>query len=185
MENLKKEKNWKLLNSEPAIDLNIVKIRHDYYRNPRNEKTVKVIAIEGNNAANVIAKTKAGKIILVRQFRFGIADYTLEIPGGMIDEGEDVLTAAQREVQEETGYIGENWQYLGNILANPVWMDSTIHHYYMDNAVVKHELALDEAEDVEIILLTPEEVYQKIENGEIKHPHTISAFYFARKILGF
>lgn len=185
MNKRKKEKNWELLKSDPATDLNIIKIRHDYYKNPRNEKTVKVIAIEGNNAANVIAKTKEGKIILVRQFRFGIADYTLEIPGGMIDEGEETLIAAQREVKEETGYVGENWQYLGNILANPVWMNSTIHHYYMDNAELKHELALDEAEDVEIILLTPKEVFQKIDNGEIKHPHTIAAFYFARKILGF
>ena len=180
---MKKEKNWQLIKSEPAIDLNIVKIRHDYYKNPRNEKEVKVIAIEGNNAANVIAKTKTGKIIMVRQFRFGIGDYTLEIPGGMIDDGEDVLSAAQREVKEETGYVGENWQYLGNILANPVWMDSTIHHYYMENAELKYELELDDAEDVEIILLSTEEVYQKIENGEIKHPHTISAFFFARKLL--
>ena len=180
---MKKDKNWKLIKSEPAIDLNIVKIRHDFYKNPRNQQVVKTIAIEGNNAANVIAKTSAGKIILVRQFRFGIGDYTLEIPGGMIDEGEDVLKAAQREVREETGYVGENWQYLGNVLANPVWMDSTIHHYYMDNAILKYELELDEAEDVEIILLSPEEVYQKIENGTIKHPHTISAFFFARKVL--
>ena len=177
---MKKEKNWRLLKSKPAIDLDIVKIRHDYYKNPRNDKTVKVVAIEGNNAANVIAKTKEGKIIMVRQFRFGIGDYTLEIPGGMIDEGEDVLTAAQREVREETGYVGENWQYLGNILANPVWMDTTIHHYYMDNAELKYDLALDEAEDVEILLLTPAEIYQKINNGAIKHPHTISAFYFWR-----
>lgn len=182
---MKKEKKWQLLKSEPAIDLNIVKIRHDYYKNPRNEKTVKVIAIEGNNAANVIAKTKEGKIIMVRQFRFGIGDYTLEVPGGMIDEGEAILKAAQREVKEETGYIGKNWKYLGNVLANPVWMDSTIHHYYMDHAELKYELVLDEAEDVEIILLSPAEIYQKIDDGDIKHPHTISAFYFARKIFGF
>ncbi len=182
---MKKEKNWQLLKSEPAIDLNIVKIRHDYYKNPRNEKTVKVIVIEGHNAANVIAKTKEGKIIMVRQFRFGIGDYTLEIPGGMIDEGEDLLKAAQREVREETGYEGENWQYLGNVLANPVWMDTTIHHYFMDHAEVKYELALDEGEDIEIILLSPAEIYKKIDDGDIKHPHTISAFYFARNIFGF
>ena len=150
---MEKEQNWELIKSAPAIDLNIVKIRHDFYKNPRNQKIVKTIAIEGNNAANVIAKTKEGKIIMVRQFRFGIGDYTLEIPGGMIDEGEEVLKAAQREVREETGYVGENWSYLGNILANPVWMDSTIHHFYMDNAELKYELKLDDAEDVALSLI--------------------------------
>lgn len=182
---MKKEKNWQLLKSERAIDLDIVKIRHDYYKNPRNEQEVKVIAIEGHDAANVIAQTKAGKIIMVRQFRFGIGDFTLEIPGGIIDAGEEVLIAAQREVREETGYVGENWQYLGNIYSNPVWMNHKIHHFYMDNAELKYELELDEAEDVTIVLLSPEEIYQKIDAGEIKHPHTISAFYLARKMFAF
>ncbi|MEM6319650.1 MAG: NUDIX hydrolase [Bacteroidota bacterium] len=177
---MKKEKNWKLMKSEPAIDLGIVNIRHDFYKNPRNERVVKTIAIEGNDAVNVIAQTTDGKIILVRQFRFGIGDYTLEIPGGMIDKGENVLVAAQREMREETGYVGEKWEYLGNVLSNPVWMDSTIHHYIMRNAQLKHDLELDEAEDVEIVLVWPEEIDTLIKEGKIKHPHTISAFYFAR-----
>lgn len=182
---MKKEKNWQLIKSEPAIDLNIIKIRHDYYKNPRNHKIVKTIAIEGNDAVNVIARTVEGKIILVRQFRFGIGDYTLEIPGGMIDKGETISEAAKREMREETGYEGKNWQYLGNILSNPVWMNSQVHHYFMDNATLKYDLVLDDAEDVEVILLSPQVVYQKIANGRIRHPHTISAFHLARKRLGF
>lgn len=180
---MKKMKNWELIKSEPAIDLNIVKIRHDFYKNPRNEKIFKTIAIEGHNAVNVVAKTKEGKIILVRQFRFGIGDYTLEVPGGMIDKGEEELTAAQREMREETGYVGDNWQLLGHILANPVWMDTHIHHFFMENAELKFDLELDDAEDVEVVLLSPGEVYQKIADGTIQHPHTISAFFFAQRHL--
>lgn len=180
---MKSEENWQLIKSEPAIDLNIVKVRHDFYKNPRNQKVVKTIAIENKDAVNVIAKTKSNHLILVKQFRFGVGDYTLEIPGGMVDEGEAIETAARREMREETGYTGENWQYLGNVLSNPVWMDSYVHHYYMENAELKYDLNLDDAEDVEIVYLTPKAVYKKIDAGEIKHPHTISAFYFARKIL--
>ena len=180
---MKEEKKWILNKTEPVVDLNIVKIRHDYYRNPRNQKVVKTIAIEGHDAVNVVVRTKENKILMVRQFRFGIGDYTLEIPGGMIDPGEDVLTAAQREVREETGYEGQNWHYLGNILSNPVWMTSTIHHYFTDQAVPKYALKLDEAEDVEIIQMTPETVYEELQKGTIKHPHTISALFFARPLL--
>jgi 8-oxo-dGTP pyrophosphatase MutT (NUDIX family) len=178
------KKNWQLIKSEAALDMEILKLRFDFYKNPRNNKVVRTIALSGQDAVNVIAKTVDNKIILVRQFRFGIGDYTLEIPGGMIDEGEnEPLIAAKREMKEETGYVGENWKAIGNIQSNPVFMDSLVHHFYMENAALKYELELDEAEDVEIVLMEVEEVYQKIEAGLIKHPHTISAFHFARKFL--
>jgi len=180
---MKKEETWQLVKTEAGADLKILKVRFDYYKNPRNEKTVKTIALSGADSVNIIAKNTDGKIILVNQFRFGIGDYTLEIPGGMIDEGETPLFAAKREMREETGYTGTNWRYLGYVQSNPVFMDSLVHHYFMEEARLEYEMELDDAEDVELLLLPPEEVYERIENGIIRHPHTISAFYFARKWL--
>lgn len=174
---------WKLIKSEETLDLNIFKIRFDYYKNPRNNKEVKTIALSGADSANVIAKTPEGKIILAKQFRFGIGDYTLEIPGGMIEKGESIQKGAAREMREETGFEGVNWHYLGNVQSNPVFMDSLVHHFYMEEAILMHDKILDDAEDVELVFLSPKEVYYLIDSGSIRHPHTISAFFLARKLL--
>jgi len=174
-----KEKKWKLVEATPAIDLKILTVEYHYYKNPRNGKTIKTIAIKGNDSVNVIALTKDKKVIMVRQFRFGIGDYTLELPGGMVDEGESVDIAAKREFREETGYIGENWKSLGKIQSNPVFMDCLVYHYQVEQAQVKYELELDEAEDVEVVEVALEDIPSLIRDGTIQHPHTISAFYFA------
>ncbi len=180
---MKKEKDWKLIKKEPAIDLNILNIEHHHYRNPRNDKVVKTVAINGNDAVNVIALTKDKKVLLVRQFRFGIGDYTIELPGGMVDEGESNMDAVQRELREETGFAGTNWQKIGSIYSNPVFMNSKITHFMVESASAQYPLELDDAEDVEILTLSIKDVYDWIDEEKIQHPHTISAFCFARNLL--
>lgn len=180
---MKNKKDWQLLKQEPAIDLGILNVKHHYYKNPRNEKVIKTVAIEAQNAVNVIALTKDNKVIMVKQFRFGIGDYTLEIPGGMIDAGEATVAAAKRELKEETGYIGNNWKSIGKILSNPVFMNSYVYHYITYDATKEFELDLDEAEQVELVELSIPTVFQYIQEGIILHPHTITAFYFAAKEL--
>ena len=180
---MKKEKDWKLVQKEPAIDLNILKVEYHHYQNPRNNKVIKTVAINGSDAVNVIALTKDKKVLLVRQFRFGIGNYTIELPGGMVDKGESNMVAAQRELREETGFVGVNWQKLGTIYSNPVFMNSKITHFMVESAYSQYPLDLDDAEDVEILTLSIQEVYDWIDKEKIQHPHTISAFYFARNLL--
>ena len=175
---MSKEKKWQLIEATPAIDLTILQIQYHYYKNPRNGKTIKTVVINGNDSVNVVALTKDKKVIMVRQFRFGIGDYTLELPGGMLDEGETVVTAAKRELREETGYAGKNWQVLGKIQSNPVFMDCLVYHYLVEEVVVQHELELDDAEDVEVEEVALADIPTLIKEGLIQHPHAISAFYF-------
>jgi len=168
--------SYELLKSEPGPDLGIFKIRIDHQKNNRNQHILKAAVLESTDSANVVAITPNQEIILVRQFRFGIGQETLEIPGGMVEEGEDIQTGCARELLEETGYASNQWQYLGAIQSNPVFMDSLLHQYIATDVVlVEEELQLDPAEQIEVVCLPQAEVRALILNRTIQHPHTLTA----------
>jgi 8-oxo-dGTP pyrophosphatase MutT (NUDIX family) len=78
---------------------------------------------------NVIALTPENSVVLVEQYRHGIDETTLEIPGGMVDEGEEPLEAAKRELLEETGYESDAWESLGKASSNPAILSNFTHIY--------------------------------------------------------
>jgi len=167
---------YQLLKSEPGPDLGIFKIRFDHQKNNRNQHVLKATVLEAPDSANVVAITPNQEIILVRQYRFGIGRETLEIPGGMVDKGEDIPAACARELLEETGYASNQWRYLGPIQSNPVFMDSLLHQYIAtDTVLVNETLKLDPAEQIEVVCLSQEEVRKLILDRTIQHPHTLTA----------
>ena len=87
---------YQRLKSERGPDLGIFKIRIDHQKNNRNQHVLKAVVLEAADSANVVAITPNKEIILVRQFRFGIGRETLEIPGGMVDKGEDLFPQKDR-----------------------------------------------------------------------------------------
>lgn len=175
--------DWKKINSERGADLKLFQVRYDDLQNPRNQKTERMIILEGNDSTNVVPVLPNGDIVFVRQYRFGIEQTTLELPGGIVDEGEESGFAARRELREETGYASEQWAYLGKIASNPVFMDSYIHHWVAKAASLQFELDLDEGELVEAVILTEKQVRKYLHTARFLHPHTVSALvlYFAQQ----
>ena len=126
------------------------------------------------NDGNVSAKLPDGRIILIRQFRYAFMKDFLEIPAGKIDEGEDILTCARRELSEEIGYDCENMKYLGKICPSCGCMNEVIHLYVAEN-MVERQLAPDEDEDIQTVIVTKEEALAMISSGEIDDAKTICA----------
>lgn len=79
---------------------------------------------------NVLAVTDAGEIILVEQFRYALNLETLELPGGIIDSGQDALASAKQELLEEAGYGDGEWIFLGKYLANAGLQNNYVHSYF-------------------------------------------------------
>lgn len=172
---MKDNKNvWQLLKSEPPIDLTLFKARFDHLLNPKTNQAFRITVLTGNDSVNVFALTKTGKVLMIDQYRFGIGAYILELPGGIVDDGEDHQKAAKRELMEETGYTAREWHYMGCVASNPVFMDSYIHHYVALNAEKVAEPVLEDAEDIRARELPLEEVEKMLRNGEFQHPHTVS-----------
>ncbi len=128
------------------------------------------------NWVNIIAKNSSDEIVMVKQFRHGTNEYTLEIPGGAVETNEDSLTAAIRECQEETGYIGSNWQKLGRVSANPAFMNNYCDSYYCDVLNKPGKQNLDPWEEIEIELVPLSSINKLIKEGVIHHSLIIAAF---------
>jgi len=180
--------HWKKTASETGPHIKLFQVRYDWMRNPRNGAEERMVILEGRDSANVVALTSDKQMLLIRQFRFGIGADTLELPGGLMEEGEDLQTAVARELIEETGYTGAEWEYLGKVPSNPVFMDSYIHHWVARDVQYSQAPALDDGEAVELVFLPLEKVLDMLLAGEFEHPHTVTAllrFFVGRGLIGF
>lgn len=125
--------------------------------------------IDTYNWINVIGLTDNDEFILVRQHRLGTNEFSIETPGGVIEEGEDPETCALREFGEETGYAGRSIHLLKTLRVNPAIMGNRISFYYIDGCVKTCAQNLDEAEDIEVLAIPAERVIKMVKDGIIDH----------------
>lgn len=134
--------------------------------------------------ALAVPVTNDGKLVLVRQYRFTLRGRTLEFPAGTLEPNEDPLTTIQREIQEETGYHADHWQKLGEIVLAPGYSDEIIYAYLaQDLTLLEAPPEQDPDEDIEIVLLSPEQLEQEIAHGAPVDAKSISSFFLARPFL--
>ena len=115
---------------------------------------------------------------MTRQYRHGSKEIEIEIPGGVIDPGEDPLKAGMRELLEETGYTGDNARIIGEVNPNPALQENTCYTVFCDNARKVQEPELDEGEDIEILMKPLSEIKEMIRKQEITNAMVIAGFYY-------
>jgi ADP-ribose pyrophosphatase len=134
--------------------------------------------------ALAVPVTPEGKLVLVRQYRFAIQGRILEFPAGTVERGENPQETIKREIAEETGYTARKWDKLGEFFLAPGYSDEII-YAFLARDLVKLETPpqQDADEDIETVLMTPEELEKAILEGVAVDAKSISSFMLARPFL--
>jgi len=171
----KPPQRWKKLASREIARTRIFTVESVDFHHPARPKPQDFFVINAPDWVNVVALTPDGQLVLVRQFRYGPADFSVEIPGGVIDAGEDPLAAGVRELREETGYEGTNARLLGSVHPNPAMQNNRCHLVLVENARPTAKLDWDPDEEFEIMTRPVDEVYQLAYRGGITHAMVLDA----------
>ena len=166
---------WQRLRTEPLATTRIFDVTRAVYRHPQRDKERDFFVINAPDWVNVVALTPEHHLVLVRQFRFGTDDFSLEIPGGVIEPGEDVVAAGLRELQEETGYAGTSARLLGSVHPNPAMQNNRCHLVLVEEARPTGKLDWDPDEELEITTRPVDEVYALAGQGGITHTLVLDA----------
>ena len=166
----------KTLTRKEILTGNVIHVVVDEVELPNREKGQREIVLHPGAVA-IMALTSDKKMLFVRQFRKPLERTILEIPAGKIDpEDTDTLATAKRELEEETGYQGEKWQFVAEYATSPGFSNEIMHTYLATDLVkVEHPLAQDEDEFLQLVAYTLEEAKEGIKQGEIYDAKTIMA----------
>ncbi len=170
-------KPWKLISSTKEASFRIFDLRTDRARSPRTDQVHDFYVLESTDWVNVIPITPENQVVLIRQFRHGTREVTLEIPGGIVEPDDTPENAARRELLEETGFREAQMVPLGIVHPNPAFLDNLCHTYLAKDVARVKDQEQDEKEDIEVVLMPLEEIPRLIREREITHSLVVAAFY--------
>jgi ADP-ribose diphosphatase len=176
---------WKILSSEYLFNDLWFKVRKDTCQTPQGKIVDPYYVYEFPEWVTAVPVTDDGKIIMVRQYRHAIGETCIEFPGGCVDDTDaNFEDAARRELLEETGYEFSNFKPLGIISANPSTNSNLMHMFLATGGKKVAAQSLDHNEEIEIDLLTIEEVKKLVKENKILQSMHVSCFLYAMLALG-
>ncbi|MGF1479080.1 MAG: NUDIX hydrolase [Cyanophyceae cyanobacterium] len=174
---------WQTLYSHLVIDNQWCRVRQDTVRLPSGQIVDDYFINIRPDVALILPITFDRKIVFVRQYRHGVGEILLELPAGSFNpQREDSLSAAKRELQEETGYVASRWTKVATLYDNPVKDTNKIHLFLAEEVHRQGKQRLDITEDIEVVLVSFPAVKDKIRSGELCVSGTLAALLLGLNI---
>lgn len=171
---------WVTLSDESLVHYKIFDVRKRRRRSPRNGQEIGFFLIDTFDWVNIVAFTPNRELIVIRQYRQGPEAVTLEVPGGVVDPGEDPADAARRELREESGYAATTMTLIGSVNPNPALFSNRCSVFLAEGCEPAGELQMDPGEDIEVGLIPWVEIDDYVGRGEFDHSLVITALYLFR-----
>ena len=169
--------DWKVLKSEYLFKRPWLTARRDVCQLPDGRINDEYYVLEYPTWVNVVAITKEGEMVIIRQYRHGLGRTCYEIVAGCVEEGEDPMDAAKRELQEETGFTGGTWSEVMQFTCNASAMNNTTHSFLAIGVEKTDTQNLDATEDIEIYTFPQERVKEMLLKGEFMQVSMIAPLY--------
>ena len=170
-------KKWELIEDRLHAKCRIFEVRSQHFKHPKDGREGDFYVLNTSDWVNVLAITSAEEIVMVRQFRYGSRELSLETPGGVIEKGEDPLVAGLRELREETGFSGESARVLSECRPNSAILSNRCHFVLTENVKQVAEVDFDSNEEIETVLVPIAKISDHIRSGEISHSLALNALF--------
>lgn len=174
------ENAFEISEQQLVFETPIVSIRSGPVTCRRSGKKKNFYLFDFPDWVNVVAVTPERQVVLIRQYRYGSAKDEIEIPGGMIDPGENPVEAGERELLEETGFSGENARVIGRVCPNPAIQANGCYTVLVENVVRIQNPRQDDMEDIETFTEPLSLVLGRIADGSIDHGLVLNGLMFYR-----
>jgi 8-oxo-dGTP pyrophosphatase MutT (NUDIX family) len=172
--------SWDVVEDGTLAKTRIFELKRRRATSPRSGRSGTFVYLDTPSWVNVVALTPNDEVVMIEQFRHGLGEVTLEIPGGIVDAGEAPEVAALRELAEETGYGGEGAEVIGVVSPNPAIQNNWCHTVLLHDAELRATPEPDENEEIAVRLVPLADLDDLVRNTTIHHAMVVCAFHHLR-----
>jgi 8-oxo-dGTP pyrophosphatase MutT (NUDIX family) len=169
---------WEEVETEFLQDCRVFTVSQATAKSPRDGTHHPFFRIDSVDWVNIVPLTADDDVVMVKQYRHGLREITLETPGGMVDPGENPETAAVRELLEETGYRAGKVHKLGSMNPNPALFGNRLHSFVAYGCEHVGEVSNDEREETVVELVPRRKLRELAVAGEVDHALVLAALHY-------
>lgn len=178
------KRKWEILSSEYVVESPWYRLRRDSCRLPDGNVIDTYYVREHAGFAVVFALTPHGDVVFTRQYKHGCGEFVLELPAGAIEPGENPVSCAKRELEEETGFVAPAFERVAEYIADPTSSTGRLFLYIAKGAVAEGTRAPDSSEDIDTVLVPLQRVVDEVRAGRVFVQSHVAAIYAVLDKLG-